>query len=66
MNKVFEDFVSLALIDHVALLGETTAAYRVVAASDGRRLRDHDLYVIETPGESSVGTTRGNRSRAAR
>jgi hypothetical protein len=36
----------LLSIDHVALAAGAQEARRVVATEDGRRLSDHDLYVV--------------------
>jgi endonuclease/exonuclease/phosphatase family metal-dependent hydrolase len=47
----------LLSIDHVAVpKGTRTAASRIVAEHDGKRLSDHDAYVVETypPGPLEV------------
>lgn len=38
----------LLSIDHVALRGGAEDARRVVAAKDGKRLSDHDFYIVIT------------------
>ena len=43
----------LLSIDHIALRGGAQEARRVVATEDGKRLSDHDLYIVVT-GDSDL------------